>query len=650
MNKTKLSVALAALMLSSPAFAQEKLDKIDVNDVRGMKTYDVYSEPQSFKNNTQVFEREDFQNMPVRNAYEMLDYATGAFIQTQGRKSPYFASVRAGSNLGIIIDGAYLPAPAASKVLMRLPVTAIESMTIVRDASALNLGPLTSIVGPMTSSRTEGFIVIKTLSAFKKPKTELHTRLASHGEVGIDGTASTHLSENIAVRGVLGTERRDGAPGYVNGHENLAGVWKMEGYHDKMDWQVNFFHADGEQKLQRGQTTSGVQDSKWSYDPMSLRMINSQAGYHWNEQNSTAARFSYSESNADLQQYDYTKPAFYKEEKTIERFSNLDLSHAYKNGGNMLRLGYNWMHYHNPTGMLYYPGFERKETIQSLYLQDEYRADRFSLDFGLRTDLRKIDVGYEDTFKIIGGQKKPFKNITKNVELDPLITAAIGGSYRVTNASLLTLRTLYTEQQPVSVYTSNNSSLPKEKRLRLELGWQQSWHELFSTTLTGFQEKLEDAAYIASQTPDPTSPGEFLNVYGSAGWENQGVELEMRGKKGPYGYLVGLSYVEPGKTPTGVVNLPKELVRAQLYYHGSQWTADFGARSMDKYLSANKAGTGTAGGFVTFDSSVGRNFKAMNAEHKISVFAKNFTDEKYETVYGFPSEGATFGVDYRVAF
>lgn len=650
MNKTKLSVALAALMLSSPAFAQEKLDKIDVNDVRGMKTYDVYSEPQSFKNNTQVFEREDFQNMPVRNAYEMLDYATGAFIQTQGRKSPYFASVRAGSNLGIIIDGAYLPAPAASKVLMRLPVTAIESMTIVRDASALNLGPLTSIVGPMTSSRTEGFIVIKTLSAFKKPKTELHTRLASHGEVGIDGTASTHLSENIAVRGVLGTERRDGAPGYVNGHENLAGVWKMEGYHDKMDWQVNFFHADGEQKLQRGQTTSGVQDSKWSYDPMSLRMINSQAGYHWNEQNSTAARFSYSESNADLQQYDYTKPAFYKEEKTIERFSNLDLSHAYKNGGNMLRLGYNWMHYHNPTGMLYYPGFERKETIQSLYLQDEYRADRFSLDFGLRTDLRKIDVGYEDTFKIIGGQKKPFKNITKNVELDPLITAAIGGSYRVTNASLLTLRTLYTEQQPVSVYTSNNSSLPKEKRLRLELGWQQSWHELFSTTLTGFQEKLEDAAYIASQTPDPTSPGEFLNVYGSAGWENQGVELEMRGKKGPYGYLVGLSYVEPGKTPTGVVNLPKELVRAQLYYHGSQWTADFGARSMDKYLSANKAGTGTAGGFVTFDSSVGRNFKAMNAEHKISVFAKNFTDEKFETVYGFPSEGATFGVDYRVAF
>lgn len=642
MKKIKLAVLLTTVIFNQNVVANEVLDKVEVNDIPGMKTYDVYSQPKSFENNTQTFTRKDFQAMPVNNAYEMLDYATGAFVQTQGRKSPYFASIRAGSNLGIIIDGTYLPAPAASKVLMRLPITAIDSMKIVRDASALNLGPLTSIVGPMTSSRTEGFIVIQTLSAFKRPKTEIHTQIASYGQVGIDGTASIQLTENIAARGVLGTKRKVGPSGYANGYESESGLWKIEGYQDKLDWQVNFFHADGEQKLQRGALHSGVSDAKWAYDPMSVRMINSQAGYHWNEHNTTAARFSYTESHADLQQYSYSKPNAYNEEKTVEHFSNFDLNHSYKKDSNTLRVGYNWMHYHNPTGMLYYPGFERKETIQSLYLQDEYRANQFSLDFGMRADQRNIEKGYEQ----IGNKKK----IISNVELDPLLTAAFGGSYMLEMGDLITLRSLYTEQQPLSVYTVNNSALPKEKRLRLELGWKKAWHPLFNTTLTGFKERLEDAAYINSQIADPENAGEKLNVYGAGTWENQGVEIELKGSKGAYGYLIGLSYVEPGDTPSGVVNVPKELVRAQVYYHDVDWSVDVGARSMDEFVSANKAGMGYAGGFVTYDARIGRNLKAFGSEHKISVFAKNFTDEKYETVYGFASEGATYGVDYRVEF
>lgn len=645
MKMKKISTLVATTLMSSVLYADETLDTIDVGEERGIKTYDVYTEPQSFKNNTQTFEREDFQSLPINNAYEMLDYATGAFVQTQGRKSPYFASVRAGSNLGIIIDGAYLPAPASSKILMQLPVSAIDSMTIVRDASALNLGPLTSIVGPMTSSRTEGFIVIKTVSAFKSPKKEIHARLGRHGQVGLDGTTSAKLTENIAIRATLGGERKSGPSGYSNGYERIAGLWKLEGYHDKLDWQLNFFHADGEQELQRGLPVSGVSDAKWSYDPMTQRMINGQAGYHWDEQNSTAVRLAYTDSKADLQQYKYSDPTFYGVEKTVERFSNLDLSHAYKNGGNTLRAGYNVMHYDNPTGMLYYPGFERKEIIQSLYAQNEYRTRKYSLDFGLRTDKRNIKKGYEQ----VGPGKNNRKTI-KNVSLDPLLTVALGGSYVLSKDNLLTLRSLYTEQQPVSVYTTNNEQLSKEKRLRLELGWQKTWHRWFDTTLTGFNEKLKNASYIDSQIPDPDNAGEKLNVYGSATWENTGIELELKGQEGPYGYLVGLSYVDPGATPSGVINVPKKLMRAKVYYHGSQWSANLGARSMDKFISANKAGTGYAGDFVTYDASVGRHIKTADALHKVSLFAKNMTNKKYQTVYGFADEGRIYGVDYRVTF
>jgi len=642
MQKTPLLTAILMATSSMPIMAFEPLDEVVVTQVNGIQTTDVYSQPKSFQNNTQTFKKEDFQSLPINNAYEMLDYATGAFIQTQGRKSPYFASIRAGSNLGIIIDGAFLPPPAASKVLMQLPVSAIESMTIVRDASALNLGPLTSIIGPMTSSRTEGFIVIKTLSSFKKPTSEIHSRIASYGQVGIDGTTSTQFNEEVAGRVVLGVDSKDGAAGYNNGYERIAGLWKLEGYHQKMDWQVNFFHADGQMELQRGLPSSGVDDAKWTYDPLSVRMINSQAGYYWNDQNTTAARFSYTESKADLQQYSYSNPNSYSEEKTVERFSNFDLSHALKTQGNTLRFGYNLMNYSNPTGMLYYPGFERKESIQSFYLQDEYRANKFTFDIGLRTDKRTIDKGYEQ----IGNKRR----LIENVALDSLLTAAIGGTYRFTQNSLVSLRTLYTEQQPISVYTINNSQLSKEKRIRSELGWNQNWHSLFNTTITGFVEKLEDGAYIDSQITDPDDATQVVNVYGNASWENTGVELEITGRYKAYGYEIGLSKVDPGATPSGVVNVPKELVRARVFYHGPAWTVDLGARSMDEYLSANKAGTGVAGDFVTYDASVGHNFKAYGNTHKVSLFAKNFTDEKYETVYGFPSEGVNYGVDYRVQF
>jgi hypothetical protein len=648
--KTKtltLCISMTMTTLPHALMAQDSLDTVNVTDGKGIKSEDVYSEPKSFQNNTQTFKREDFQSLPVNNAYEMLDYATGTFVQTQGRKSPYFASVRAGSNLGIIIDGAYLPAPAASKVLMQLPITAIESMTVVRDASALNLGPLTSIIGPMTSSRTEGFIVIKTLSAFKTPKTEVHSRVASHGQVGLDGTTSLQLTDEVAARVVLGKESKDGAPDYFNGYEKTAGIWKLEGYHDKLDWQINFFHADGYQDLQRGLPSSNVSDAKWSYDPMTLRMINSQAGYHWNDQHTTAARFGYSESNADLQQYSHSNPSSYKEEKTVENFANLDISHAYQLGQNMLRLGYNQMRYHNPTGMLYYPGFERKELIHSLYLQDEYRSEQFTFDFGVRTDKRTIEKGYE---QVSNNTAANARKIIENVELDDLLTGAIGGTYSPVKNTLFSLRTLYTEQQPVSVYTANNNSLPKEQRIRLELGWNQAWHKWFNTTLTGFKESLENAAYIERQINDPANAGQKLNVYGSASWENTGVELDLKGQEGAFGYHIGLSQVNPGATPTGVVNVPKELIRARVFYQSATWTADLGARSMDSFKASNQAGSGTAGGFATYDASLGRGFKWEGYQHKVAVFAKNFTDEHYETVYGFANEGATYGVDYRVQF
>ncbi|MBO1927245.1 TonB-dependent receptor plug domain-containing protein [Thiomicrorhabdus sp. 6S2-11] len=630
--------------------AAEQLDVVQVNPAKGIQTDDVYSEPKSFTHNTQTFTQESMRDLPVANAYEMLDYATGAFIQTQGRKSPYFASIRAGSNLGIIIDGAYLPPPAASKVLMQLPVTAIDSMTIVRDASALNLGPLTSIIGPMTSSRTEGFIVIKTQSGFKKPNRELHAKVGSYRQFEVDTSLSGKFSDEVAGRVVFAHQQKQGPSDYYNDYRRDVGLWKLEGLGENYDWQVNFFHADGEKGLQQGLDTSGVSDAKWRYDPLKMRMINAQAGYYWNQHSTTAVRLSHTQSDALLQKYSHSNPDAYAEEKTEEEFINFDLSHALNQelagGQNSLRFGYNSMWYHNPTGMLYYPGWERKEQIQALYLQNEFRQQRWSIDMGLRADKRTIDKGYEQ----IGSQRR----LIEDVELDTLLTGALGASYQLTQQDLLTLRILYTEQQPVSVYTLNNDQLEQENRLRTELGWSRKWlvspYYSLKTTLTGFHERLKNGAYVAGQVDDPQDTESKINVYDNASWTNRGFEIEVEGGWGQFSYGVAYSRVSPGDTPTGVVNVPESLVRARIGYQTEPWQFNLGARNMDEFISANKAGMGSAGGFTSYDASLGYRFKRSGLSHHLVFSAKNLTDQKYETVYGFPSEGLNLGVDYYVRF
>ena len=225
-------------------------------------------------------------------------------------------------------------------------------------------------------------------------------------------------------------------------------------------------------------------------------------------------------------------------------------------------------------------------------------------------------------------------------------------SYALSTGDLLTLRTLYTEQQPVGAYTENDEGLPKEKRMREELGWNRNWHPLAASTLTLFMEQLDDGAYISGQVPDPTDPASKINVLAADSWENKGVELALEGKEGAWGYQASYSKVDPGETPTGVVNVPEELVKLRLAWKDAEegWFANLGARSMSEFLSANKAGTGDAGGFVSYDAAGGRSLLINGQQHTFRIYAKNLTGDEYETVYGFPSEGMTYGADYRFTF
>jgi hypothetical protein len=58
----------------------------------------------------------------------------------------------------------------------------------------------------------------------------------------------------------------------------------------------------------------------------------------------------------------------------------------------------------------------------------------------------------------------------------------------------------------------------------------------------------------------------------------------------------------------------------------------------------------SVGNAVLVDLNVGYGWKFGATDAKLSVFGRNITNRKYETVYGFPAWGATYGSELVITF
>jgi len=117
-----------------------------------------YAVSESSKLHVEVFTEEDIEAIKPETVWDVIQQAAGMEVTFQGRQHMFFANMR-GGNYGIILDGVYIT--QADRLLASLPVDSIESVSIIRDATAVTLGPLTNF-GSSTGSSNQGFIVIKT--------------------------------------------------------------------------------------------------------------------------------------------------------------------------------------------------------------------------------------------------------------------------------------------------------------------------------------------------------------------------------------------------------------------------------------------------------------------------------------------------------
>ena len=638
---TLLSLAASSLIHASDAVS---LGSIDISDTpitvsaEGIEVTRSTSVTKSAAVLEEVITRDTIAALNPSDVFDVLQYASSVFIQRQGRKAPAFAKVRGNRSLGIIIDGVYVPSAVTSRILSMLPVEAIERIRIVRDSASLNLGPLPNGTSGLLGGDDAGYLVIETALPKKELEGQVLYQTESGGRNHVSAMAGS-LTDTGYLSLIADYDHAKGDPIWTTGFDKRSlyargglflGAWSF-------DFQA--FATDSTKELQRS-TSPGVTNARWEYDPMEIGELSAQLSHH-SELGTTTLAYAHSKVRAELQQFLWNTPSFYKMELQKETFDHLRLDHAVALDSHTLRAGIEGIRWHTPTGEYFYVGWEKKEYTLGGFVQDEWRNGDWSVDAGIRVDKSWQRIGYEQ----IGAKKVRIEDES----MDPVFAVALGTRWEYASSGALYARTRYSTQNAPDVETVDGAPLPSSSRWNFEGGWEGRIHELFRPRLSLYYLDVEDASYVAGQYVNPVDPTDINNLYDAQDWHEYGMEFAFSGTWAPFSYQLSYSYNRnsddtldrkiPGSTFNGVVR-----------YDDGTFDGALGVYYVKEFEAVNYAGTGEAGGYTNIDLSVGYRFKAAELDHRVQLYARNLTDDDYASVYGFPSLGRVVGASYRVAF
>ncbi len=645
-RKTLVTACSLSLGLAAGTGHAEQLDTVEVTDTPRIQDHQArlaggidgsrpLTLPAASATLVDQIDRETIERLPVTNSFDLVDYANGVFSQFQGRKIPFFANVRGDQSLGIIVDGVYLPSHIASRILTDLPLSAIERVSVVRDSTALNLGPLTADNG--------GFLVIET---------RRHDAFGAELRAGAENFGRGFADINVGTRkgafdgtATLAVDHRDGRDGWNQGYANhgayLRGGW--QGRATRV--QATLFVDDSSREVQRSTPDSNprIYNARWEQDPIRSIVGGLTVHHRWSDHQQTVLRYSQAYNRTDLEQRSWSDPDFFNVDKTQYRFRNLSAVHTITGTNRSLRFGLSENRHVTPTGMLYYHGWEKDEQVLGGFVQGEMRIGDWHLDAGLRRDKHYHDVGYEQ----VGRQRSRIED-----ESDPALDAlSLGARRDIGETRTVTARLLYSEQNQDDFETSSGESLDQEQRLNYELGYQARVSSLFVPRATIYWHNLKNARFVADVRPEYDNSGNLIeshNVYAASDRSLYGTELQVRGASGRLSYTVNYSYARSDDDDADE-RTPHHRASAHGTYAFGQWSATVGGRYLDEFLSGNKAGMGEAGGFTVVDASLDYRIPRGDREHHVTVYGRNLGDREYESMYTFANEGAVYGIQYRLA-
>ena len=672
--QVKLIVTLLTLSLGGIAQAEDQsLPSVDVTaeavreDLKPDSFANPYRVPVSNRAGTETFTAEDIKKMQPKDVFDLLDKATGITVTYQGRKNPFFVKERGGGSFAYIIDGAVMPT-VTQRILQRIPLAAIEEFKIVRDSTALTLGPLVGIgASGGGDGLTTGFIIIRT----KQPQGN-EVSLAVSDEKS-PGQPSSHKESVFAGRRIGAPVGKDGLNGYIagflsdfnrpsldtwfdgqNGHAQMA---KTGFGNEKASFNLSGFEEKGRFEMQRGisPTTGALDNSKWYYDPAQTTVKTLSGTVNWNpDQVTLASAFGthFSQIETDASFATATKSASSYDERT----SGYSLRHNAKFGSTNVSLGTQSTHSWATGASGPTPNTRWGSTVQgyAATVEQALLENRLSLDAGYRRDSKHVDTT-DTTVRM------------NNVDMPPATALSLGGRWAMTSVYALNARYFDGKQGSTgsnfSLLPTPGTTLDPEKQKRKELALESKFSPAFSSTLTWFDVMIENQK---SQTSTAyTYNGAQYYYYTESNNQRSGNELLVRGSLAPRTtYKASWTHMYRNiSSNASVANTnPNNLYDFSISHGWEAYTADFSIKRVDSYLGSNAAGptgTGTAanvmiGGYTRIDANLIRDFNWVGAAWSATLYGRNLTNKQYVTQQGptglYPDRGRVLGIELRMDY
>jgi outer membrane cobalamin receptor len=621
----------------------------------------------SSRPHTETFTRADIEAIRPADIYDLLSHAAGVVVTYQGRKLGYNLMIRGDSNYGFIIDGAYVPLATAGRILQTLPISAIEQVDIVRDSTALMLGPLVDF-DSASGALNSGFIVIRTRQP-TKTEGELRSSVASFGSTTASGYAGTVFADGPVwskayVSGLIAHAQTAGPTGYNSWGTSTTGFLKTGATAGIFETSLEVFHDDARYGFERalaGQSTSSLVAQQWSYAPIDTTLITSNSNIRWNANNSTLLTFSYNTVSAQNVQASYSSSAVtFNEDKSYTFSANL--RHSLQFEQTLLQAGVEYVGYDSPTGQLFYAGYANAEETLSGYVHGEQKlfADRLTLDASARVDdhtiIQGIDLYNQGNG---GGSGKAVYQYFYNRTLPLAMSFSGGAAWTILPQLMATGRFSHTAQSGLTnLLSANGEALQPESQNKWELGLLAPLSEAFRPGLNVFDIKIDN-------DKTPTSY-EKINGYQTPLWSETNTErrgFELIGKGLVADNLLGrtnysaswmhLTNVTSSTIATYPSTIARNVVNGTLTQTWREYSGTAALTYVSPYWSNFNSSDGlyhSIGNFVVVDLRVGRSFDLGATKANLSVFGRNITDRKYETVYGFPAWGSVYGSEFTLTF
>lgn len=629
-----------------------------------------YAVTESSKLQTDIFTREDIEAIHPESLWDVVEQSPGMEVTFQGRQHMDFSNMRGTGSYGVILDGVYVP--SLDRLFKTLPVDAIESMTVVRDATALTLGPLTNF-GSGTGSSNQGFVIIKTKRSAKLEG----GFVASYGSFH---TEKEHVYQGAKIGNfdyrIAGTHNSTlGKTNWYNASRNTSLLFRGGYTVPAFKADIFYYHSQGMREFQRAEIVEpskvtvkvkqgkktvtytyldyskvgSLSTDKWKIDPMISDMFAINLSKPWNDAHTTTFSYGYNNlivSSMTTSFPEGSKPVTVSDQNS--RGQSASLRHVINSHGNIFKVGVQWLDYVSPDGLAPNIGRRTDEDMYSAYIQDEYRMfnDKLTVDAGIRMDKKKYG-------------NSPVTGLPADEWAKETYTYTLGGSYKLGSILTLTGRYAYSENSLASYQASSTgSSLPPEKRSRYEAGILANIHPSFNPLLTFFYYDTKDQK-VSSTGIDPETgatvssyidpmTGEEINFVDVSDVRTKGLEFSISGQiMEPFSYRLQYTHVTTDDTDTNNSS-PHHMASGLFSYRYKNASLNLSFRYVSSY---SRTLYYELGDYTRVDANVGYKCKVFDRDMKITLYGRNLGDKAYLTtsrIYYDP--GRQYGIELAYNF